>query len=375
MSDAPRLAPLSTYQHRIRLGAPLPFGIRGSDGRLLLARGQIIGTEEQLLALLERGSMVDLSEVNAGKRDIRSAKPEDLPDIWKETIDQVGRMLRASVHSDFMAALNEVSGPLLALIDRDPDLAIFQILRQEGLPENSYGVNHGVHAGIAALMASRRLGASLPEALRALRAALTMNLSVLELQGRLAHQIFPLNPKQKRALQEHPLRSREMLEGHGVPDMDWLRAVAEHHETPEGSGYPSSSRTPSELAQLVSAADVYTAKLSTRASRSPLPADRAVRDFFLGRKTLPAAAAILKEFGVFPPGTLVQLANGERGVVVRRGTAGNTPLVAALVNRNGEPMMSPARRDTAKADCVIKVVLGPQDLKVRLAPEKLVLIT
>jgi hypothetical protein len=72
---------------------------------------------------------------------------------------------------------------------------------------------------------------------------------------------------------------------------------------------------------------------------------------------------------------LVQLANGERGVVVRRGAAGNTPLVAALMNRNGEPMMSPARRDTTKAECAIKAVLGPQDLKVRLAPEKLVLVT
>jgi HD-GYP domain-containing protein (c-di-GMP phosphodiesterase class II) len=231
-----------------------------------------------------------------------------------------------------------------------------------------------VHTGIAAVLAAKRLGASAEEVGRALRVALTMNLSVLELQGRLAHQVFPLKPPQKVALQQHPLESRQMLEANGVSDADWLRAVAEHHETPEGTGYPTGTREPSPLAQLISAADVYTAKLSTRASRAPMPADRAVRDFFLSRKTQPAAAAILKEVGVFPPGTLVQLANGERGVVVRRGAAGNTPIVATLLNKNGEPLMSPARRDTAQAAQAISAVLTLQDLKVRMIPAKLVLV-
>lgn len=366
-----KLAPLSTVQHRVRLGAPLPFGIRDAEGRLLLARGQVIANEAQLLALLERGSMVDLGEVKASQRDVRAARADELPELWRDSIDQAGRMLRASVHADFLRALNEVSSPILQLIERDPDLAIFQILRQEGMAENQYGVQHGVHAAIAALLAAKRLGGSPDESLRAFRAALTMNLSVLELQGRLAHQLFPLNPRQQRAIAEHPTKSRELLEGHRIQDADWLRAVAEHHERADGQGYPAHSREPSALAQLIAAADVYTAKLSTRASRGPLPADRAVRDFYLAHKEQPVAAAILKEFGVFPPGTLVRLASGETAVVIRRGASGNTPIAAAIVNRNGEPMMSPARRDCARAEHAIQAVLGAQSLRVRLAPEKL----
>lgn len=376
MADAApvKLAPLSTVQHRVRLGGPLPFGIRDAEGRLLLARGQVIATEEQLQALLERGSMVDLSEVKASQRDVRAARAEELPELWRDSVDQAGRMLRASVHADFLRALNEVSAPILHLVERDPDLAIFQVLRQEGMPENQYGVQHGVHAAITALLAAKRLGASPDESLRAFRAALTMNIAVLDLQGRLAHQLFPLNPRQKRAIEEHPIRGRELLEGHRIQDLDWLRAVGEHHERPDGQGYPKGSSEPSPLAQLIAAADVYTAKLSTRASRGPLPADRAVRDFFLANKTQPAAAAILKEFGVFPPGTLVRLASGETAVVVRRGAAGNTPIAAAIMNRNSEPMMNPARRDTAKPEHAIQAVLDPKALRVRLAPEKLVLI-
>jgi hypothetical protein len=129
---------------------------------------------------------------------------------------------------------------------------------------------------------------------------------------------------------------------------------------------------PSELALLLSSADVFTAKLSARAGRVPMPADRAARDFFVSRKTLPAAAAIVKEFGMFPPGTLVRLANGECGVVVRRGQP--APLVVALINRQGEPMGTPSRRDVSKSDQAIAAILNPASLKVRLPPERLMLV-
>ncbi|MBH9579622.1 HD-GYP domain-containing protein [Inhella proteolytica] len=364
--------PLSVVQHRIKPGVPLPFSILGPDGQLLLAKGQLIHNEAQLEAMLERQAQVDMSEVDAGRIDPRSCDRKTLPSLWGQTMDQLNRMLRASLHHDFQAALEELVQPLLGLVERDVDLALFQVLRQEGMPEGHYGVQHGVHAGIVALLAARRLGGSEAEAHRALRAALTMNLSVLELQGRLAAQVFPLHPRQKLIMREHPARSRELLREYGVQDEDWLRAVHEHHEVLGGGGYPKALTQPSELALLLGCADVYTAKLSTRAGRSPVPADRAARDFFVSRKTLPAASAIVKEFGVFPPGTLVRLANGESGVVVRR--AQPAPVVVALVNKQGEPMMTPTRRDAAKPDQAIAAVLDPSQMKVRLPPEKLMLI-
>lgn len=367
-----QVKPFSVVQHRVRLGSPLPFSILGKEGELLLAKGQTLNSEEQLQALLERGALVDRDEADSGRKDPSKADKNQLPGLWSQTLDQMNRMLRASVHSDFLGALDELSQPLVALIDRDPDLAIFQILRQEGMQEGQYGVQHGVHAAIAGLLAARRLGASAEEQQRVVRAALTMNLSVLELQGRLAAQVFPLHPRQRLVMREHPLRSRELLVQHGVDDADWLQGVYEHHESPDGKGYPTGSQQVGALGQLLSAADVFTAKLSTRAGRGPLPADRAARDFFISRKTLPAAAAIIKEFGVFPPGTLVRLASGESGIVVRRGAS--APIVAALINKSGEPMMTPARRDASQPGQTIAAILDAGSFKVRLPPEKLMLV-
>lgn len=338
---------------------------------MLLARGQVVGTAEQLELLLQRGAKVDLAELQAARRDPRQLRPDELPACWRDSVTVAGRMLRIGMGNGFLRALDEVAGPLLQLIARDPDLAIFQVVRQEGMADFQYGVQHGVHAGIAAVLAARELGASPDESLRAFRAALTMNLSVLELQGKLAHQLFAVKPQQRAQLNEHPLRSRLMLEERGVQDMDWLRAVAEHHEQPSGGGYPSGMHEPSPLARLIAVADVYTAKLSTRASRMPLPSDRAARDLFVAHRQEAAASALVKAFGLYPPGTLVRLASGESAIVLRRGATPQTPVAAALVNRNGEPMMNPARRDCAHAAHAIQSVLGPQQLRVQWVPEKL----
>jgi hypothetical protein len=55
-------AELSQLQGRMRPGMPLPFNVRDADRTLLLARGQVVASEEQLEALVRRGALVDLNE-------------------------------------------------------------------------------------------------------------------------------------------------------------------------------------------------------------------------------------------------------------------------------------------------------------------------
>ena len=52
----------------------------------------------------------------------------------------------------------------------------------------------------------------------------------------------------------------------------------------------------------------------------------------------------MRALGIQPPGSFVRLANGETGVVLRRGARANEPRVASLVNRDGAPMGVPAVR-------------------------------
>ncbi|MES2717288.1 MAG: HD domain-containing phosphohydrolase [Pseudomonadota bacterium] len=353
-------SPLTLVQQRIQVGAPLPFNIRDHDQTLLLARGQRVQSAGQLQALLDRGALVDIDELLSPTERIARASPAELPGLWSGCLGRVNETLQNAHGEGFRDALETASAPVLALVARDPDLAIFQVLRQPGNQHVDYGVNHATHAAITAWLVAQRLGWSADESQRAFKAALTMNISMLELQGQLAVQPTPPTDDQRAAIHAHPQFSRLMLEMAGVADGDWLDAVAQHHESPDGKGYPAGLHSPCELAALVRRADIYTAKLSPRAGRSAIAADKAGRLMFMQEPGHPMVAALVKEFGVYPPGCFVRLASGETGMVVRRGSSVVAPVVAVLGTRNGTALPRPERRDTSqKAFAVQQVLDGP----------------
>jgi HD-GYP domain-containing protein (c-di-GMP phosphodiesterase class II) len=366
-----QFAELSHVKQRIHLGAPLPFNVRNADKTLLLARGQQIASAEQLQALLDRGALVDMAELQTAREEILKARRDQLPGLWTRCLGQVGQALMLKPEQGFKDSLDAAAAPVQSLIERDPDLAIFQVLRQGGNTDTAYGAQRSVQTAITSFMVAQRLGWAPEEVEKAFKVALTMNVSMLELQGQLARQQVPLSPEQRQALQQHPEQSVHMLELAGVADTDWLRAVLNHHEQEDGGGYPAGLTTVGELASLVRRADVYTSKLSARASRDAMAADLAGRQMFMQDPGHPMTAALVKEFGIYPPGCYVRLASGELAVVVGRGEAITAPLVACLTNARGAPLPTPVRTSTADRAHAVVSVVGEQSVNVHLPMEKL----
>ncbi|HSI51927.1 MAG TPA: HD domain-containing phosphohydrolase [Ideonella sp.] len=363
---------LSSVKNRIVLGEPLPFSVRDATQMLLLARGQVIVDEAQLQALFKRGAVVELEELAEAVQAVRSESPAlrhaQLPQEWERHSREVKRALSAP-SAELAGALHKTTDQLLALIEFSPDMALSQVVRQPDSGAGHYGVNHSIHAATACQAAARYLGWNATEQRRAFQAALTMNLSMFDLQARLAQQVSPLTAKQRETINEHPTRSAEMLSQAGITDQDWLDAVIQHHEMVDGSGYPSGATDVSELAEMLRLADVYTARLNSRANRPAMSAQQAGRELHQMAGASPLATALIKAFGVFPPGSLVKLASGEMGLVVRNGERAHWPLVVALTNANGAPRGVPVTRDSAQADHAVVALLSAQAMPMRLTDE------
>ena len=370
----PRL--LQLVQSQVVVGVPLPFGVRDAQGTLLLAKGQIINDEAHLAALFDRGMYADADEVQRAHQQplatsaAASTRRLTLIDRWEQLIGQLEAVLRSATEPGLPDRVAVLSAALLALQRRDADIGIYMAMRQDPKRLATYGLSHSIYTAMGCGLAAGRLGWSNTDTSRIVSAALTMNLSIIELQGRLAMQCGKPTTTQLAQLRAHPEVAAASLAAAGISDSLWLETVAQHHERPDGAGYPQGLSAPAELATALRLADVLLAKISPRADRAPLPIQQAHRDLFADGGSAPFATALIKEFGIYPPGDFVRLKSGELAVVVRRGANAMQPEAAAITDRNGTPIVAAPRRDTSRPEFAIVGPMLDKRLVLRVPPER-----
>jgi hypothetical protein len=83
-------------------------------------------------------------------------------------------------------------------------------------------------------------------------------------------------------------------------------------------------------------------------------------------------SALLKATGLYPPGTFVELANGETGIVVARGVRADLPRVASLRNADGNVLVNPILRDAVKSSFRVVRSVPSSEVNIRLSYDKLI---
>lgn len=376
-------APLVTVRDLVVAGQPLPFHVHDEFGRRLLAAGQVITGATQLAMLLERGAWVDSEEAAVVRRERQAAQATSggplvstyreptLFDRWEKLVWELDALLRKTAAGKPVAQELEALGrQVVEQVERDIDVALFMTIRPSEQRFALYALQHAIHAATVAVVLGRQLGWDDERKLRLVLGALTMNASILELQAQMAAQKDPPSTRQRQAIRAHPEASAGLLEGAGVIDAEWLAAVREHHERPDGTGYPQATKTAGELAHALRVVDVFTAKISPRAFRAAMPVQAAARQLFQDEQGGPLAGGLIKALGLYPPGDLVVLKSGEVGVVARRGASATTPSVATLTNTHGQPVVGTTLRDSAAPEFAITGPAGERKGLTRVLPER-----
>ena len=330
----------------VRRGMPLPWDVHDPDGQLLLARGQVLANDAVLDTLIARGGSIRLLDAAPAAPSVPLPKP--LSVRYTSLKRSLAWLLTHPDEPVFLDRIRQTANVIAELSERDVDQLIFLIIRHDYLRFAVYGSAHSLHVATVCSILAHRLGWPRARHLQLLCAALTMNLSIIELQGVLAGRVAPLTAAHRAEIQAHPAASAAMLRARGLSDEDWLAAVEQHHEEPGGKGYPLGMPSPTEDAQMLRFADQFTAKHAWRADRGVVPAQQVARELYTQSQGHPLAALLIKEFGIFPPGCFVQLASGEAAVVVRRGPVANSPVVAALIASNGDTLAQPMMRNSAE---------------------------
>lgn len=367
---------------KLRLGEALPWNVRDETTRLLLSRGHVVEDEHLLEALLARGVYVDLEEARAAAREEEAARqqislstlrrPTNLFALWDQSAEEMHKLVGKAPHTPLVPGrVAEFTAWLIDLVDKDVDVAIYHLVRQESSHFFYYGYNHAIHAATLCLLLARHLNWPPARIQSLVQAALTMNLPILHLQGEMAAQDEPMRESQKAQIRAHPQLAAEWLRQAGVTDADWLTAVTQHHERADGSGYPQGLTDVADIAVALRVADVLTSKISLRKLHPALSFQEAARQLFLEDHGGPLSNAVIKELGLFPPGDLVKLASGEIGLVMRRTAHAKCPLVAAITDASGRPTVHTTQRDTTQPAYAICGGVADKSLVAHLPPERI----
>lgn len=345
--------------HEIKIGEAIPWSVYDDEGRLLLNEGNVIPSAKILSAILEHGAY-------------RVANLNDIEPVGSKTADKNNPFL----------LLDECAGYLQVIFDgidaHDPQVenrikqlvkGIIQLCAKHAdacvgavhlAKQDNYLIQHPLAVAILCELVAKRLRFPDIERYAVLAAALTANVGMRDLQMTLLTQSTPLSEKQRKYLQAHPAKSAEMLMETGLTNVDWLKAVFQHHERIDGSGYPEGIRG-AEIgrpAKVVAIADRYAAMVNARAHRKAIHGKDTLRELLIENGKFydqELSLVLISELGVYPPGSIVQLKNAEVGMVINRGKKNTSvPYVSVFMTSAGNIMDKPVLRNCAVSKYFIK---------------------
>ncbi len=338
----------------VTVGQKLPWPVYDVEEALLLQEHTLIASAKQLDILLEKGLYRGLTEDEAQeqqkiktqqeaaeKRKKVVDNPFDMKNSCAKETEQLLKDLTSCIKTDVAEITLHISNQIRHCCQRNANATLAAVHLSE---EFSYSVLHPLHTAILCELLMRRLNFDDEQKQTVMSAALTMNVGMYELQNQLFSQKEALTETQKKAINEHPEKSVSILKAAGITDRHWLTIINQHHERIDGEGYPSKldGKNIHQGAKVIALADMYSAMITSRSYRKPIVAHKALKDIFTKRgKSVDnkLTQLLIREVGIYPPGSFVKLVNGDTAIVIKRAISkkgGTTaPAVCSIISPRG----------------------------------------
>lgn len=337
----------------LRVGEQVPVDVYAKNGFLLLKKGHYVLTPEQRERLMDVAHG-DVEEVavrlererldRAAQRE-REAAASSPKNPLVEAGFMAGRLEAVLLHGlavpGLAGRLEDMAEELIQLTQRFRDGMLASLFL---LPVKS----HSFRVATLLALLGRRQGME-PARLKSLvGAGLSMNVAISQLLNQLASQRQPMSLPQQEEMVAHPVLGSAILREAGVTDEHWHLLVQTHHEQDDGQGYPAGLHA-DEIhpdARLLGLVDLLCEQFYSDAALLPSQVMASLFRGELGQFPPALVSLLIKEMGIYPPGSFVRLASHEIGVVTHSGDKANQPRVAALRKVDGPPYADVLLRDS-----------------------------
>ena len=232
--------------------------------------------------------------------------------------------------------------------------AAVTLFKLRGFDEYTY--THSINVSLLAVLLGKHLGLDKAVLLNLGLAGMYHDVGKARIPEAILNKPGKLTEAEFNVMKTHPLEGYRLLAGKKDLDPEILRAVVEHHERHDGSGYPRGLRGEAIglFSRIIGIVDVYDALTSRRSYKRALLPTRALAVIHGMRgRDFPSSLAerFIKFLGPYPVGSFVRLSNGQCGFV--RGSHPLRPLAPVILvvcESGGQRLDRPQTLDLSKDD-------------------------
>jgi putative nucleotidyltransferase with HDIG domain len=263
--------------------------------------------------------------------------------IYEQTSEKLLELLKSSHKTGEVNArmIKQCVKTSVESIVRNPNAMIWlsHIKNKNG---NTY--QHSLRVGILAIALGRQLGLPRQQLETLGLCGMLHDVGKVKINTTILKKADKLTNTEYSHLKSHIAIGRDMLLHDQLLPPEVLETAYSHHERMDGEGYPE-GLTGAQLSfytRIVSIVDAYDTMTSNRAYAATKSSANAIKEIYANKGTQfdqTMVVRFIETIGLYPPGCIVELSEGEVGVVIAADPASRLlPTVALLRDSDKMPM-------------------------------------
>ncbi len=255
--------------------------------------------------------------------------------------------LRDDAHGE-LRDIDEVADGLVESMVETPD-AMFWVARMRDRDKSTY--HHCLKVAIYLIALGRHIGFPREDLVRLGQVGMLADVGKIRLPRALLEKPGMLTPAEHAVVKRHVQFGVEALRKSMTLDAGVEQGILQHHERLDGSGYPKrlKGKEIGIFGRMTAIADCFAALISDRPyARAVSPQDALMQMYQWCGTSFhePLLEQFVQAVGVFPVGSLVELSNGEAGIVLAHNRVRRLePRVLVLTDAERRPLDRPFERD------------------------------
>ena len=345
----------------LREGMVLAKSLYGSDGSLLLQKGQTLKQSYISHMALYGFQGVYIVDKLSEEIEIKTIIDDELRNSAAKVVkDLYVQSLTTGIRQNTTEEAKAVVHSIVEEIIKNRDIMVNMIDLKS---YDNYTYYHSVNVGVLSIVVGVALGMNGADLYKLGLGALLHDIGKVFIDKGIIDKPAFLTPEEFEEVKKHPALGYEYLMDANLNlPVSGLIGVLQHHERNDGSGYPEglSGEEINRLSRITAIADVFDAMTSDRPYRPGMMPSEVMEYLMGGAGTLFDSDLVYlftRKVAAFPLGTCVLLSNGLTAIVVENyEDCGLRPKVK-IVNSGAEPVYLDLKNDRGLSNLTIAGVV------------------